>query len=38
VRRPARWWLGRAWWALVIAALFAGALWVVLTYAAHPVG
>ena len=38
MRRPGRWWLRRAWYVLLVAAISYGLLWLLLVYAAHPGG
>ena len=36
MRRLGRWWLRRAWYVLLVAAISYGLLWLLLVYAAHP--
>jgi hypothetical protein len=38
MRRPGRWWLRRAWYVLLVAAISYGLLWLLLVYAARPDG
>jgi hypothetical protein len=38
MRRHGQWWLRRAWYVLLVAAISYGLLWLLLVYVFHPDG